>query len=117
MRRRLFLGTLAVGFLVLGSHGQAPHGKPKAGGEGQPGVAKSAIPAELEALNHASRQLYSGGRALELFLARGLVLIDAVLKAGRVSADDLVNYCRASRPDVLANAATAVRAQLVGTHR
>jgi hypothetical protein len=50
-------------------------------------------------------------------ISRGLVFIDVVLKDGQVSADDLVKYCRASRPDVLANAAAAVRAQLVATHR
>jgi hypothetical protein len=50
-------------------------------------------------------------------LARGLAFIDAVLKDGQVSADDLVKYCRASRPDVLANAAAAARAQLAATHQ
>src|SRR5262249_60954094 len=50
-------------------------------------------------------------------LARGLAFIDAVLRDGQVSADDLAKYCRASRPDVLANAAAAARAQLVATHR
>jgi hypothetical protein len=50
-------------------------------------------------------------------VTRGLVFIDAVLKDGQVSAADLQRYCRASRPDVLANAAGAVRAQLVATHR
>jgi hypothetical protein len=50
-------------------------------------------------------------------LARGLAFVDAVLKDGQVSADDLVKYCRASRPDVLANAAAAARAQLAATHR
>jgi hypothetical protein len=50
-------------------------------------------------------------------IARGLAFIDAVLKDGKVSADDLAKYCRASRPDVLANAAAAAKAQLVATHR
>jgi hypothetical protein len=50
-------------------------------------------------------------------VARGLALIDAVLKDGQVSADDLVAYCRASRPDVLANTAAAARAQLAAVHR
>jgi hypothetical protein len=50
-------------------------------------------------------------------ISRGLVFIDAVLKDGQVSADDLARYCRASRPDVLANAAAAARAQLAATHR
>ena len=48
---------------------------------------------------------------------RGLTFLDAVLKDGQVSADDLTAYCRASRPDVLANAAAAARAQLTATHR
>jgi hypothetical protein len=211
MRGRHFLGTLAVGLLVLCSHGQTPGDKPKAGGEGQPVVAKSAVPEELDALNRATRKLHAGGRALELskiqavilvsgddlilrkngkrvvapvipreyhalkcvahsmlalfghlsyepgkplgeervktlkeyrdllaaaepaaekcgfdpetlarqkrIIARGLAFIDAVLKDGQVSADDLTKYCRASRPDVLANAAAAARAQLVATHR
>jgi hypothetical protein len=211
MRARLFLGTLAVGFLVLGSHGQAPGDRPKSGGGGRPAAAKGALPEELEALNRAARKLYAGGRALELstipavllvsgddlilrmngkrvvatvipreyhalkcvahsalglfghlahapgkplgeervkalkeyreilaaagpaaeacgfdpatlarqkrIIARGLAFIDAVLKDGRVSADDLARYCRASRPDVLANAAAAARAQLAATHR
>ena len=203
MHVRLFLGMLAIGFLALCSHGQTPGDKPKSGGEGQPVVAKDAVPEELEALNRATRKLYAGGRALELatiptvimvsgddlilrkngtrvvatvipreyhalkcvahsllalfghlahepgkplgeervqtlkeyrdllaaagpaaercgfdpdtlarqkrIIARGLVFIDAVLKDGQVSADDLAKYCRASRPDVLANAAAAVR--------
>jgi hypothetical protein len=211
MRVRLFLGTLAVGFLVLCSHGQPPGDKPKPGGGGQLVVAKSTVPEELEALNRASRKLYAGGRALELstipaviivagddlifrkngkrvvatvipreyhalkcvahsllalfghlahepgrplgeerlktlkeyreilaaagpaaetcgfdpdtlarqkrIIARGLTFIDAVLKDGQVSAEDLTRYCRASRPDVLANAAAAARAQLAATHR
>jgi hypothetical protein len=50
-------------------------------------------------------------------IARGLEFIDAVLRDGQVSADDLTTYCRAARQDVLANAAAAARAQLVGTHR
>jgi hypothetical protein len=50
-------------------------------------------------------------------VARGLTFIDAVLRDGQVSADDLAKYCRASRQDVLANAAAAARAQLVATHR
>jgi hypothetical protein len=50
-------------------------------------------------------------------ISRGLAFVDAVLKDGQVSADDLVRYCRASRPDALANAAAAARAQLVATHR
>lgn len=49
-------------------------------------------------------------------LSRSLAFTDAVLKAGRVSAEDLVKFCRESRPDVLANAAAAARAQLAATH-
>jgi hypothetical protein len=211
MRVRLLFGPLAVGLLVLCSHGQTPSDKTKSGGADKLVPAKSTVPEELEALNHASRKLYAGGRALELatitaviivsgddlillrngrrvlatvippeyhelkcvahsvlalfgnlshkpgeplaeervktlkeyrdllaaagpavarcgfdsdtiarqkrIISRGLVFIDVVLKDGQVSADDLVKYCRASRPDVLANAAAAVRAQLVATHR
>jgi hypothetical protein len=211
MRMRLFIATLAVGLLVPCLHGQAPIEKRKPGGEGQPVVAKSTLPAELEALNSASRKLYAGGRALELstipaviivsgddlilrkkgkrvvaavipreyhalksvahstlglfahlsyepgkplgeerlktlreyreslaaaepaaetfgfdpetlarqkrIISRSLGFTDAVLKAGRVSGDDLAKYCRESRQDVLANAAAAARAQLLATHR
>lgn len=211
MRMKLFLATLTVGLLVPCSHGQTPVAKPKPGGESQPVVTKSTLPAELEALNVASRKLYAGGRALELstipaviivsgddlilrkkdkrvvatvippefhalkcvahsmlglfahlsyepgkplgeqriktlqeyrdilaaagpaaeafefdadtlarqkrIISRGLVFIDAVLKAGQVSADDLAKYCRESRQDALANAAAAARAQLRATHR
>jgi hypothetical protein len=211
MRGRLFLGTLAIGFVMLGSHGQTPSEKPTSGSEGQPAIAKRTVPEELEALNRATRNLYAGGRSLELstipavilvsgddlilrrngkrvvatvippeyhalksvahstlalfahlahepgkplgeeriqtlqeyrallaaagpaveaygfdpatlarqkrIIARGLEFIDAVLKEGQVAADDLAKYCRASRPDVLANAAAAARAQLVAMHR
>ena len=50
-------------------------------------------------------------------IARGLALADDVLRDGQVSAADLTRYCRASRQDLLANAAAAARAQLVATHR
>lgn len=50
-------------------------------------------------------------------ISRALAFIDTVLKDGTVSADDLARFCRASRADVLANAAAAARAQLVGTHK
>ncbi len=48
--------------------------------------------------------------------ARNLDFLDRVLKDGTVSAADLTSYCRSSRPDVMANAAQACRAQLRGTH-
>jgi hypothetical protein len=50
-------------------------------------------------------------------VARGLEFADKVLKDAQVSADDLTKYCRASRPDVMANCAAAARAQLLATHR
>lgn len=50
-------------------------------------------------------------------IARGLAFCDRVLKEKQVAADDLTRYCRESRPDVLANAAAAARAQLVAVHR
>jgi hypothetical protein len=211
MRMRLFLGTLAFGFLVLCVRGQTPDDKSKPGDAGQSAVTQNTVPEELQALNRATRKMYAGGRARELatipiviivsgddlilrkngkrvvatvipreyhalkciahsmlglfthlahepgkpldeeriktlkeyrdllvaagpaartcgfdadtlarqerIIARGLAFIDAVLKDGQVSADDLAKYCRASRPDVLANAAAAARAQLVATHR
>jgi hypothetical protein len=211
MRLRLFVGTVAGGFLLLGAHGQPPGDRPKDGGDAQPAAARGTVPEELEALNRASRRLYAGGRARELaaipaviivsgddlilrrngervvapvippeyhalkcvahstlalfghlahepgkplgegrvralreyrallaaagpaaeacgldpgalarqrrIVARGLAFTDAVLRDGQVSAADLAGYCRASRPDVLANAAAAARAQLAATHR
>lgn len=50
-------------------------------------------------------------------IARSLEFIDKVRKDGQVSADDLNAFCRASRADVMANAAAAARAQLLATHR
>ena len=73
--------SLAVGLLVLASHGQTPNDKPKSSGEGQPVVAKSTVPEELEALNRATRQLYAGGRALELSKIPTVII---------VSGDDLI---------------------------
>jgi len=210
MRPRLFVGTLAGGFLLLCSHGKTPGDEPGPG-RAQPAVAKRTVPEGLAGLNRASRNLYAAGRerelatvpavilvsgddlilrkggqrvvatvippeyhalkcvahsALALFghlahepgkplggervkglreyrdllaaagpateacgfdpdtlarqkrvVARGLAFIDAVLRDGQVSAADLERYCRASRPDVLANAAAAARAQLAATHR
>jgi hypothetical protein len=48
--------------------------------------------------------------------ARNLEFLDRVLKDGKVTSADLTSYCRASRPDVMANAAQACRAQIRGTH-
>jgi hypothetical protein len=50
-------------------------------------------------------------------LARALTFTATVLEAGKVSADDLTKFCRASRADVLANGADAAKAQLVATHK
>ncbi len=49
-------------------------------------------------------------------IARALEFAGKVVQDGKVSADDLAKFCRASRADVLANAAGAARAQLMGTH-
>jgi len=49
-------------------------------------------------------------------MARAQEFTAKVLQAGKVSADDLAKFCRASRADVLANATGAVRAQIQGTH-
>jgi len=209
MRGRWVIGLVAAGLAALPSHGRPPQEKPPAAGP--PAAAKKAVPEELEALNRASRKLYSGGRALELstipavilvsgddlilrkgdkrtvvavipseyhslkcvahatlalfahlahepgkplgedrlkalkeyrdmlaaagpavetcgfeadtlarqkrLVSRGLEFTDRVLKEGQVSAEDLTKYCRASRPDVMANCAAAARAQLTATHR
>ena len=208
---RWFLGTAAVGFLVLATRGQVPTAKPNPTAEAAKGATKNGVPAELEALNVASRKLYAGGRTLELstipvviivsgddlvlrkngkrtvatvipseyhalkcvahstlalfahlshepgkplgeermkalqeyrnllaaagptveaygfdldtlarqkrLISRGLEFIDKVAKDGQVSAEDLNAYCRASRPDVMANCGAAARAQLLATHK
>jgi hypothetical protein len=49
-------------------------------------------------------------------LARTEALAAKVIRDGQVSADDLTQFCRAARPDVVANGAGAVRAQLRATH-
>ncbi|MBA4187611.1 MAG: hypothetical protein C0467_06285 [Planctomycetaceae bacterium] len=50
-------------------------------------------------------------------LARAIEFTAKVIEDGKVSWGDLSRFCRASRPDVLANAAAACKAQLLGTHR
>lgn len=50
-------------------------------------------------------------------IERDLAFIDKVLADGQVSADDLTRYCRASRPDVMANCGAAAKAQMAGTHK
>lgn len=50
-------------------------------------------------------------------IERSLAFIDAVLKVGRISSDELEKFCRASRADVMANCGAAARAQLLATHR
>ena len=50
-------------------------------------------------------------------IERSRAFIDRVLADGHVSADDLTRYCRASRPDVMANCAAAAKTQLTATHR
>jgi hypothetical protein len=50
-------------------------------------------------------------------LARAEALAAKILQDGKVSADDLTKFCRASRSDVVANGTGAVRAQLRATHQ
>jgi hypothetical protein len=50
-------------------------------------------------------------------LIRAEELTAKVLQDGKVSADDLMKFCRGSRADVLANGMGAVRAQLLATHK
>jgi hypothetical protein len=84
----------------------------------------------LKALTEYRDLLVAAGQAVEgcgfdadalarqkRIISRGVEFIDAVLKDGKVSESDLVRYCRMSRPDLMANAAAAVRAQLAVTHR
>jgi len=210
MRVSKFIGSVVVGLVVLGSHGELPAEKPKPVAPEQPAEVKK-LPEELAALNLHGRKMYAGGRTLELstipvvivvsgddlvlrkagkrtvvtvipaeyhtlksiahstlalfthlafepgqplgeertatlkeyhalmtaalpavekfgfdpdtlvrqkrIMARALEFTTKVLEAGKVSADDLAKFCRASRTDVLANAAAACKAQLLGTHR
>jgi hypothetical protein len=211
MRAHWFGVAVAVGLAGVALRGEPPGEQPKPAVAPQPAEAKKTVPDELDALNRASRQLYAGGRTLQLstipvvivvsgddlvlrkngkrtvatvipaeyhslkcvahsalalfahlahepgkalgddrvkalkeyrellaaaapavetfgfdldtltrqkrIAARGLSFIDAVLKDGQVSADELTKYCRASRADVMANCAAAARAQLLATHR
>lgn len=84
----------------------------------------------LKSLKEYEALLTAAGPAVESFgidadtlarqkqlLARAERLTARVLHDGQVSAADLTTFCRASRPDVLANGAEAVRAQLRATHR
>lgn len=50
-------------------------------------------------------------------LTRATEFATKVSEAGKVSADDLAKFCRASRTDVVANGAAAARAQLITTHK
>jgi hypothetical protein len=50
-------------------------------------------------------------------LSRAQAFAAKVLEDGKVSAEDLAKFCRASRVDVVANGAAAARAQLVATHK
>jgi hypothetical protein len=84
----------------------------------------------IKQLTEYRKQLAAAGPAVEGYgydadtlarqkrmIDRGLAFIDKVLADGQVSADDLTRYCRASRPDVMANSAAAARGQLAGTHK
>jgi hypothetical protein len=50
-------------------------------------------------------------------LARSQEFTARVLKDAMVSSDDLVKFCRAARPDLLANGAAAAKAQLQAVHK
>jgi len=50
-------------------------------------------------------------------LARALEFTTKVIEDGKVSSGELAKFCRASRPDVLANATAACKAQMLGTHK
>ena len=50
------------------------------------------------------------------FLARAEARVAKILRDGKVSPDDLTEFCRASRSDVVANGMSAVRAQLRAIH-
>ena len=65
MRARQITGLLAVGLAVLSLSRDSLGEKANAPGAGQPAEARS-VPAELEALNAASRKMYAAARAREL---------------------------------------------------
>ena len=84
----------------------------------------------IKPLEEYRKQLAAAGPAVEGYgydadtlarqmrmIDRGLAFVDKVLADGQVSADDLTRYCRASRPDVMANCAAAAKAQLTATHK
>lgn len=84
----------------------------------------------LKSLKEYRELLVAAGPAVEKFgfdadtlarqkriMTRALEFSAKVLEAGKVSSDDLAKFCRASRADVLANAARAVKAQFQGTHK
>jgi hypothetical protein len=84
----------------------------------------------LKALAEYHKLMGPAGAAVEKFgfdadtlgrqkriLARASEFAAQVLKDEKVSAPDLAKFCRASRADVVANGATAARAQLVATHK
>jgi hypothetical protein len=50
-------------------------------------------------------------------LGRAREFTAKVAQDGKVSADDLAQFCRSSRPDVLANSADAAKAQLLAMHK
>jgi hypothetical protein len=84
----------------------------------------------LKSLKEYNTLLTTAGPAVEKFgfepeslarqkriLSRAQEFIAKVLQDGKVSADDLTKFCRASRPDILANGSDAAKAQLLATHK
>ncbi len=84
----------------------------------------------VKALTDYHKLLIAAGPAVEKFgfdpdtlirqkriLTRATEFAAKVLEDGKVSADDLAKFCRASRADVVANGAAAARAQLVAMHK
>ncbi len=85
---------------------------------------------QLKILKEYKTLLIAAGPAVENFgferetlarqkriLSRALEFITKVLQDGKVSSDDPTKFCRASRPDILANGGDAARAQLLATHK
>ncbi len=84
----------------------------------------------LKTVKEYQALLTTAGQAVEKFgfdpdtlarqkriLARAQEFTAKVIQDGKVSADDLTKFCRASRADILANGAGAAKAQLLATHK
>lgn len=112
--------TKTVSHAALGTHSVlARHAN------GQPLTEKAA--AEVKAFREAVAKCPAAVEKCELdadglarqkrILGGAVAFLDKVLADGKVTADALNSYCRAARPDLLANASVAARAQVNAMHK